>query len=107
MENRISFTSIKLSTSDYKKVRDAAMFLKFNNVDVLGHKTFYISNNFKSKNRLFNYIRRESNFRENQCGFVFLPWSKEAHILSSKVFEQMLFKLINRFDKNASINFLQ
>ncbi len=104
--NNISFTSIKLSNSKFEDVRNVVFFLKSRGIDVLGHRTFYINNNFSSQKKLFNYVRERNNFSVNKCGVIFLPWSREAHILSSHVGEQRMLNDVIKVDKGAAINLL-
>ena len=42
----------------------------------------------------------------NKCGVIFLPWSREAHILSSHVGEQRMLNYVMKVDKGAAINLL-
>ena len=95
-----------MSNPKFTDVRGIATGLKFRGYNILGHKTFYVNNNFDSKLRLFKFIRENNTFSVNDFGFVFLPWSHEAYIVGSKKGEQMLMSNIVKLDKKAHINLL-
>lgn len=104
--NNINFSGIRLSNPKFDNVRGIAMGLKLRGYNVVGHRTFYINNNFDSKLKLFKFIREKNDFSANDFGFVFLPWSKEAYIVGSKKGEQNIMSNILKLDRKAHINLL-
>ena len=74
-----SFSGIKLSTDNYEKVRDMVTKLKFMGIGCAGHKSFTTNNTVAEKAYLANYMR---------------------------IYEQKLFKNIQKVDKNAKINLI-
>ena len=104
--NDKNFYGIRLSSNSFDKSEELVDFLRKACVDVVGHKTYYVNNDFNSKQRITNYVRSKYRFKEDECGIVFLPWSKEAWVISDPIYEQSIFALIKDFDKKARINFL-
>lgn len=101
-----SFTGIRLSRPSFNDVRNVAMALEVNGVNVLGYRTSYVNNDLNSKLRLFRHFRVLNNFKSNEVGVIFLPWSKEAYIMGTHSYEQQLFPILKEIDPSAKINLL-
>lgn len=101
-----NFNGIKLSKYNYNFTRDIAISLQFLNVNVAGKKTFFVNNCFESKRNTMQYIRDHYRFENMECGFVYLPWSKECWVIGKPCFEQKLLPIILKKDKSAILNTL-
>ena len=101
-----SFSGIKLSTDNYEKVRDMVTKLKFMGIGCAGHKSFTTNNTVAEKAYLANYMRKYHPPGEQRFGVLFFPFSHDAYIIADKIYEQKLFKNIQKVDKNAKINFI-
>ena len=102
--NHNSFQGIRLSSHDYNKTRDIAMQLEKHGYNCLGHRTFVCNNTLKDKINLAKQIREKACFFKNHFGTIFLPWSKEAYLMSSPIDEQKMFAIVKMLDKDAKIN---
>ena len=102
--NSNTFNGIKLSSNDFYKTRDIAMKLKEYDFYCLGHRTFYCNNILEDKINLMQNIRNKAYFYKRGFGAIFLPWSKEAYLISEPANEQKIFDIVKKFDKNAVIN---
>lgn len=105
-KDNINYTGIKLSNSSFVHAREVAMHLKRTGFDVLGHRTFYVNNDFNDKRKLFSNIRYLNNFSDRECGVIFLPWSAETYVISTPSYEQFMLPVVKTIDKRASINWL-
>ena len=102
--NSTSFSGVKLLNPSFENSRLVNDILQFQGVHVFGHRTFYVNNNFEAKRKLVNHIRRNNNFGNNECGVIFLPWSKESWIIGNHLGEQKIKKLLDSFSIPNKIN---
>jgi hypothetical protein len=101
-----SFSGIRLSSSKFEHVREVAFYLQRTGFENLGHKTFYINNDTKSKISKFKAFRNSTYFNSREFGAIFLPWSKEAYIVASPEYEQFILPVVKSVDNKATINLL-
>ena len=102
----INFSGILLSNSSFDKSKELVSFLRKACINVVGHKTYYVNNTFNSKYKTTQSVRAQYPFIKDECGIIFLPFSKEAWVISTPKYEQELYKLIKDFDKSTKINLL-
>ena len=102
--NSINFSGIKLPSSKFEYSREVRDMLVQRGVDVVGYKTCYIDNNFLSKQKLIQKIRKRYNFAPKECGVIFFPWSKESWLLANPKFEQELYNMLKEANIKATIN---
>lgn len=102
--NNISYQGIRISTSDFKTVRNMVTSLRFVGAQCAGHKTYKIGNSINEKKSISNYIREHYFFMDNEYGVVFFPNSNETFLLAHPNFEQKLLKTVRKMDKKACIN---
>lgn len=104
--NNNSFRGIRLSSNNYDKTKNIAKKLEEKGYYCLGHRTFYCNNTLNDKINLAKQIRAKAYFYKVGFGTIFLPWSKEAYLMSSLQNEQKLYPLVKELDEGASINLL-
>lgn len=100
----VSFQGIRLSNPKFEQVRDMALYLQRVGFYNLGHKTKYCNNTMNAKIQAVKSIRQQTNFQDREFGALFLPWSHEAYIIASPVYEQTLYRVIKQYDKGAQLN---
>jgi hypothetical protein len=101
-----SFSGIRLSSSKFEHVREVAFYLQRTGFENLGHKTFYINNDTKSKISTFKNFRNSTYFNSREFGAVILPWSNEAFIVAAPDYEQFMLPVVKHIDNKACINLL-
>ena len=104
--NNDSFRGIKLSYSDFNSTKNVVNYLEKYGLNCVGKKTYKTNNSFIDIQKKTLYIRKHYKFAKDNFGVVFFPWSGEAYILSEPVYEQSIFKLVNKIDPNAIVNLL-
>ena len=104
--NNLSFSGIKISNANFEYVREVAFNLKRAGFLNLGHKTIYCNNNIGDKMKVAQQIRKQSGFYDREFGAVIFPWSNEAYIMANPSYEQLMFPLIKKYDKDAVLNLL-
>lgn len=102
--NQINFSGIKLSSNDVKKVRYVVNQLEEQGYSCLGKRTFICNNTVNDKVNLAKQIRSKANFFDNCFGAIFLPWSKEAYLMSNPIDEQLMYPLVREYDSGAVLN---
>ena len=103
----ISFSGIRLSSSNIASTRRIVRYLRINGYECVGEKTYYLyKNNFLGKYEKTNYIRNKCSFDDNEFGVVIFPWSNETYFISEPRNEQSLLEWVNEMDPEAKINLL-
>ena len=104
--NNVSFQGIKLHTAKCKDVRDIVSYLNRNGFRGVGQKMIYCNNDLTSQINSVKNIRNRYRFKDREFGAVFFPWSKQAYILSSPEYEQLMLPMLKQYYKNISLNLL-
>ena len=106
LQTQNSFRGIRLDNNKFEYTRAVRNLLQRQGINVAGHRTFYVNNDFYSKRKIIDYIRDRYHFDVNECGVVFFPWSGEAWIIGRPSSEQKIVKKLNNNGVNARLNLL-
>src|SRR5574344_267007 len=106
VNNKANFCGIKLSSNSFDHVRKVVSCLNFVGFDCYGHRAEYVSNTAADKFKLIKSLKQSTPFEFKKFGAVFLPWSKEAYLISTPETEQSMFSVIKNVDKKAVLNLL-
>lgn len=102
--NQTNFNGIKLSSNEIQKVKFVVNKLEEQGYNCLGKRTFLCNNTANDKIKLAKQIRKMAIFFDNSFGTIFLPWSKEAYLMSNPIDEQLMYSLVKEYDSGAVLN---
>jgi hypothetical protein len=104
--NNADFKGIKLSRNGRRYVKDVASRINCGEFSFIEKRKEYVSNTFNDKRKVFSVMRADNAFDNDEFGVLYLPWSKEAYIVSNPLAEQRLFPIVKKLDEDASLNLL-
>ena len=99
-----NFEGVRLLNPAKEHVDYVKKLLKANGVYVAEHGTYRTADTFESKSNIANFMRSQNNFLDNECGIMFLPFSRENWIIGNKSFEQTIKKILNSHFIDSEIN---